>query len=193
MSRQAIELTMSVRIIAGVLGIAIAAIVGGCISTEEMGGKTSGPQPTVMPADTFRAIEQSQPAVQTEAERPVETKKEPARQSFTSRRDTVVGSVVHRSKSPSNPPRKIERPANPAFTIQIGAFSKAPNALLFQRIAKERFADHPVFNNFTPEDKLYRVSVGKFDHRKEAAALRRDLLKAFPKEYAECWVNYIPK
>jgi cell division septation protein DedD len=181
------------RIIAGVLGVAIASTVGGCISTEEMGGKTPGPQLTVMPPDTFRAMEQSQPAAQAEPERPPETKKSLARQTFTTRRDTVVGSVVHKSKSPSNPPRKIERPANPAFTVQIGAFTKAPNALLFQKTAKERFADHPVFNNFNPDDKLYRVSVGKFDHRKEAAELRRELLNAFPKEYAECWVNYIPK
>ncbi len=169
----------------------------GCVTTEETGGKSAGPQQTVVPIDTAEVRKQAQ-AVESTPPEPspavsAAAKKAPRKPSFVSKRDTIVASVVRRSKNSPRPTRKIERPENPAYTVQIGAFSKAPNALLLQKIAKERFSTQPVFNNFNPADKLYRVSVGKSNDRQEAMALRREMMKSFPKEYTECWVNYIAK
>lgn len=79
------------------------------------------------------------------------------------------------------------------YTVQIGAFGKAPNALRNQKVAKERFADQLVFNNYSKADNVYRVSVGKFEEQKSAETLRKEIIKRFPKDYAECWVNYIAK
>ncbi len=170
--------------------------LSGCVTTEETGGKSAGPQQTVALIDTAEIRKQAQALQSTPTESSAvapTTKKAPRKPSFVSKRDTIMASVVRRSKNLPRPTRKIERPENPAYTVQVGAFSKAPNALLLQKIAKERFSTQPVFNNFNPADKLYRISVGKFDGRQEAMSLRREMMKSFPKEYTECWVNYIAK
>jgi cell division septation protein DedD len=174
----------------------------GCVTTEEAGGgKTGGPQPTELPIDTteirkhaeaVRPEETSDPRA-TEPVPAAESIRKPARKpTFVSKRDTVVAAIVRRTKNTKHSTRII-RPENPAYTVQIGAFSKASNALLMQKIARERFSGHPVFNNFNPIDRLYRVSVGKFEDRGEAMALRREMMKLYPKEHSECWVNYIAK
>lgn len=176
----------------------LGALHTGCVTTEEMGGNQSaGPQPTVAPIDTAQLRLQAQAAESSPPEPSpavsAAAKKAPRKPSFVGKRDTIVASVVRRSKNSPRPTPKIERPENPAYTVQIGAFSKAPNALLLQKIAKERFSTQPVFNNFNPADKLYRISVGRFDDRQETMALRREMMKSFPKDYTECWVNYIAK
>lgn len=175
--------------------ILIAILLAGCVSTEEAGGgKAGGPQPTTTPVDTAEIRKQAETMNVEPVEKtlPPDPPKKPTRKpSFESRSDTVTASVVHRSKSTRRVAPKIVRPENPAYTVQIGAFAKASNALLLQRIAKERFSGYPVFNNFNPADNLYRVSIGKFDRREEAMALRREMIKLFPKDYSECWVNYI--
>ena len=80
-----------------------------------------------------------------------------------------------------------------AYTIQIGAFLDPQHAVRAQRLAREWFSDHPVFNQFEASLKLYRVSIGKFDARADAVALLKEMMKLHPKEYAECWVNTIPR
>lgn len=81
--------------------------------------------------------------------------------------------------------------AKPVYTVQIGAFgrSKAQHALRLQKNAQERFANQVVLNNYDSAHKLYRVSVGEFETREDASRLRNELIRRFPQEYSQCWVN----
>jgi len=168
----------------------------GCISSEGTGsggGKSvEGPEQSVGPIDTAKAAA-AQATVKTKTS--TSTKKRQSRTSakFTAKQDTVKASLVRKSKPQSRQAPKIVRPANPAYTVQIGAFLSPNNALRNQKLAKSRFPKHSVYSNFDKRTKYYRISVGKFITRREAAAVRNDILKAFPKEYAACWVNYIAK
>jgi cell division septation protein DedD len=149
--------------------------VAGCRSSEEAG--TSGaqqgsPQPiSTATADTIAAVERS-------AE-------------LTSVQDTLRASVVTHTKRERLPVRPIIHPKNPVYTVQLGAFADPQNALSFHKDAMERFGDLPVFNHYEAVDGLYRVSVGRFATLAEATKLRNTILKLYPKEYPECWVNYI--
>lgn len=109
---------------------------------------------------------------------------------FQAKLDTVKASLTRKSKQAV---RAVVRPENPAYTVQIGAFGKAQNSLRMQKAAKERLGNQVILNNFGTVDKLYRVSVGKFDTRKEASSLRKMIIEKYPKEYSSCWVNYIAK
>jgi cell division septation protein DedD len=115
------------------------------------------------------------------------------RAGFTSQHDTLLASVVRTSKPGARAIKPIERPANAAYTVQIGAFARTDHALQAQKLAKDRFADIPIFNTFEAYDKLYRIRVGKFDERQQADSLRRWMTKQFPHEYSDSWVNYISK
>jgi len=55
------------------------------------------------------------------------------------------------------------------------------------------FADLPIFNTFEPFDKLYRVRVGKFETRQQADSIRKSMLKQYPNDYTDSWINYISK
>lgn len=111
---------------------------------------------------------------------------------FTAKQDTVKASLIRKNKSPLRLP-KIERPANPAYTVQIGAFGLPKNALKNQKLAKSRFQKYPVYNNFYSRAKIYRVSVGKFSTLREAQTAKKEILKKYPKDYSKCWINYIAK
>ncbi|HEY6952352.1 MAG TPA: SPOR domain-containing protein [Bacteroidota bacterium] len=170
-----------------------AALLAGCISSEGTGGggKSREPEKSVGPIDTSRTVARTNASVQTG------TSANPAKRGsrstkFTARQDTVKASLVRRNK-PSVRLPKVERPENPAFTVQIGAFVRPNNALRNQKVAKSRFSKYPVFSNFDARSKFYRVSVGKFITRREAVAVRQQILKSYPKEYSACWVNYIAK
>ncbi len=89
--------------------------------------------------------------------------------------------------------KAIERPENTAYTVQVGAFARTEHALRAQKLAKDRFAEVPIFNMFEPFDKLYRVRIGKFDTRQQADSLRKAMVKAFPADYSDSWINYISK
>ena len=115
------------------------------------------------------------------------------RAGFTSQHDTLLASVVKTSKSSSRSIKPIERPANPAFTVQVGAFARTDHAFRAQKLARERCGDLPIFNYFEPYDKLYRVRVGKFDTRQQADSLRKWMMEQYPNEYTDSWINYISK
>ena len=188
-------MTRTVRCITAVAAVVGALFIAGCVSTEGTGStggsSKEGPEPSLAPIDTARAPIVSQAPVRKQTGKT--TAKRPSRSTkITARQDTVKAAYVRRSKSSFLLP-KIERPDNPAFTVQIGAFLRPNYALQNQKTAKSRFSRHPVFNSFDRQSKFYRVSVGKFMTRKEAAAFRREILKKYPKEYAACWVNYIAK
>ena len=164
----------------------------GCISSEGTGGKSKeGPQQSFRPIDTSRVVVPSSPAVEKKAGA-AQTKRPSRSTKFKARQDTLKTSIVRRNKTPLRLP-KIERPANPAFTVQIGAFARPKNALRNQKLAKSRFAKYPVYNNFIAQAKIYRVSVGKFDTKREALLAQKKILKQYPKDYKGCWINYIAK
>jgi hypothetical protein len=119
-------------------------------------------------------------------------KKPRVAQKFRSWQDTVRASVVTKSKSASHPLIKIIRPEHPVFTVQVGAFGQVSNALRAQKKAKEHFAYQPVFNTFVKRAKLYRISIGRYENRKDAFALYDSLKQKYPGEYKLCWINFIP-
>lgn len=143
------------------------------------------------PIDTSRTKVAVHPGVQKKSN--AGQVKRPSRSTkFTATQDTLKASIIRKNRTPVRLP-KIERPANPAFTVQIGAFALPKNALRNQKLAKSRFSTYPVYNNFYSRAKIYRVSVGKFNSRREALALQRQIIRKYPKDYSGCWINYIAK
>lgn len=157
-----------------------------CVSSEEAGTakKTGAPVASQTLSDSVRARVDS--VMRADSARA-------KRAGFTTQHDTLIASVVKTSKSSSRSIKPIERPANPAYTVQVGAFARTHHALRAQKLARERCGDLPIFNYFEPYDKLYRVRVGKFDTRHQADSLRKWMVKQFPTEYADSWINYISK
>jgi cell division septation protein DedD len=176
-----------------------AAVLAGCVSSEESGAgnKAMTPVQVFGPIDTTRH-QTAAGAQEDAAQRLQDSTKLASKQGgrvaprFKSKQDTVRASIVVKSKSSRFSRIKIERPEHPVFTVQIGAFGRASNALRAQKKAKARFADQPVFNNYIKSVRLYRVSVGRYEDRQDAFALRDKIRKTFPQEYSQCWINYIP-
>ena len=161
-------------------------LLAACVSSEETGtGKKVGaPVASQAVPDSVRVKVDSMMRADSLRAR---------RAGFTSKHDTLMASVVRTSKPGSRAIKPIERPANPAYTVQIGAFARTAHALQAQKLAKERFADLPIFNTFETYDKLYRIRVGKYDERQQADSLRKWMIRQFTNEYSDSWVNYISK
>ena len=188
-------MTLNVRRFTVAVAILGASFLAGCVSTEGTGStggsSKEGPQQSVAPIDTARSPLISSAPVKKQTSKTIARR--PSRSArLMAKQDTVKASLVRKSK-PSFRLPKIERPANPAYTVQVGAYLSPDNALRNQKTAKSRFPGNPVFNNFDRQSKFYRVSVGKYMTRQEALALRKEILRKYPKEYAGCWVNYVPK
>ncbi len=111
---------------------------------------------------------------------------------FKSKQDTVRAWMIKKIKSSTHLHIRIERPEHPIYTVQIGAFAQASNALRTQKKAKERFTHHPVFNKYVKSAKLYRVSVGRYKDRENAFALADTMKEHYLKDYNQCWINFIP-
>jgi cell division septation protein DedD len=157
-----------------------------CVSSEETGTakRVGAPVASQAISDSVRArVDSLMRADSARAKRA----------GFTSQHDTLVASVVKTSKSSSRSIKPIERPTNPAYTVQVGAFARTDHALQAQKLARERCGDLPIFNFFEPYDKLYRVRIGKFDTRQQADSLKKWMKKQFPNEYTDSWINYISK
>jgi cell division septation protein DedD len=112
---------------------------------------------------------------------------------FTTNQDTVVASVSTQLTSPARASSLRGANADVAFTVQIGAFAQPQHALKAQQTAKARFNTYPVFNQYEPSLKLYRISIGKFENREEATRIMQHIMFSYPKEYVECWLNTIAK
>ncbi len=164
----------------------IALLFGACVSSEETGtGKRIGaPVSSQAVSDSVRVRVDSMMRSDSLRAR---------RAGFTSQHDTLMASVVKTSKPGVKTVKPIERPENTAYTVQVGAFARTDHALRAQKSARERFTDLPIFNNFEPYDKLYRVRVGKFETRQQADSVRKLMLKQFPDDYSDSWINYISK
>jgi hypothetical protein len=175
-------------------------IFGGCVPSEETGAGNRSKSPVQIfgPIDTTRRaahktlVQDTVSKVKIDSSKITEEKKPRVAPKFKSRQDTVRASLVTKSKSSSHPLVKIVRPEHPVYTVQVGAFAQVSNALRAQRNAKERFTYQPVFNIFVKRAKLYRVSIGRYEDRKDAIALYDSLKQQFPDEYRRCWINFIP-
>jgi cell division protein FtsN len=167
-----------------------------CVSSEETGAgdRARTPVQILGPIDTTRRVvrRDSHFNVRVDSLKTVAAKPLRTAPRFKSRQDTIRASLVTKSNVRSIPRIKIERPEHPFFTVQIGAFGQASNALRAQKKAKARFADQPVFNNYVKNAKLYRVSVGRYEDRKNAFKLSDSMKQQYPNEYLQCWINFIP-
>lgn len=112
---------------------------------------------------------------------------------LTSKQDTLTASVVQYSRSVAPSVSKSEDSFVTAFTIQVGAFANASNALLLLKKTKERIGEIPVLNRFEPRDRLYRVSVGLFETREGAIAYQQTLIKTYGPDFKDSWVSQISK
>lgn len=108
---------------------------------------------------------------------------------FRTKQDTVKASLILSPKSSVTDSATNGQPPHSLFTIQIGAYTDAANALRTQRLAKARFENEPVFNEFDEKAQLYRVSVGRFVRKEEAEKFLRTIQKTFPREYGKCWIK----
>jgi cell division septation protein DedD len=175
-------------------------VLASCVPSEETGAGNRAKSPVQIfgPIDTthrvlHRAMNQDTASKSiNDSVKIAQVKKPRVAPKFKSRQDTVRASVVTRSKSSSHPLIKIIRPEHPVFTVQVGAFGQVSNALRAQKKAKEHFAHQPVFNIFVKHAKLYRVSIGRYENRRDAIALSDSLKQNYPDEYKLCWINFIP-
>lgn len=175
-------------------GISIALCLGGCVSSEETGagdGRAKRPQRVRQPIDTTRAARRMQSAAAGDsAATAMRTHTVPI---FTAKQDTIHASQLRRHRTAARVVPPIDRPANPEYTVQIGAFAKPDNALRAQKRARHQFPDQPLFNTYVPSANLYRVSVGRFPDYRSASRFRRAVIAASPKEYDLCWINYVSR
>lgn len=169
------------------LGIIFSIAIIGCISSEESG---SDQQPVSQQTPSAG----QQPAKQASPKSAQTQKKQakPRSSRLTSKQDTLVASVTKKSR-PAPRPSHVGRPKNPSYTVQVGVFRKAQNALRYQKLAKERFPKNSVHNRYDTRSRMYWVSIGKFTTKEEAVALRKEIMKKYPEGYKEAWVNYIPR
>ncbi|MGD1044182.1 MAG: SPOR domain-containing protein [Bacteroidota bacterium] len=180
--------------------VAAALALAGCVPSEETGAGNRAKSPVQIfgTIDTTHRVVHRAMSQDTISQSKIDSvkialvKKPRVAPKFRSRQDTVRASVVTKSKSSSHPLIKIIRPEHPVFTVQVGAFSYVSNALRAQKKAKEHFASQPVFNTFVKRAKLYRVSIGRYENRKDAFALYDSLKQKYPDEYKLCWINFIP-
>jgi cell division septation protein DedD len=179
------------------LGIVLSLI--GCVSSEETGAGDRAKSPV----QVFGSIDTTYPVGGQDMKQDsmlnsknssklFSEKSSRVAPKFKSKQDTVRASMIKKMKSSAHPRIKIERPEHPIYTVQIGAFAQASNALRTQKKAKGRFIHQPVFNKYVKSARLYRVSVGRYEDRKNAFALADTMKEQYSEEYNQCWINFIP-
>lgn len=167
--------------------LVIAGSMTGCTSAETgASNRAIDPQremvpPSVAEPTPQQAVRPETTAVATRRVRPVPRVK--------SSQDTVRAATARRTQ-PAVRTAPLVKPPNAQYTVQVGAFHRASNALRLQRSVKRQFSTLPVYNDYHPVDKLYRVTVGKFAKLSEANALRRRLIASDSTAYGQCWVTY---
>jgi hypothetical protein len=185
--------------IVNVLFLGIVLLLIGCVSSEETGAGNRAKSPVQIFGSidtTHRAggLDIKQDSLLSSKNYPnlLLDKSPRVAPKFKSKQDTVRASMIKKMKSSAHPYIKIERPEHPIYTVQIGAFAQASNALRTQKKAKGRFTAQPVFNKYVKNAKLYRVSVGRYEDRKNAFALADTMKEQYFEEYNKCWINFIP-
>ncbi|MCX6138855.1 MAG: SPOR domain-containing protein [Ignavibacteriales bacterium] len=145
-------------------------------------------------ADTAKAI----PSATTvePAARPILPPVERKEQGFVTHSDTIDVQVVSQKpdsvRQQAPVPVSVESKNGVAekkryFALQIGAFQQETNAIRAAEIFKKR-SEKVIDQFYDSSVKLYRVLVGNFNSKEEAAAFQLQLRKEYPKEYSESWV-----
>ncbi len=186
MRSNSLDMNANTILIRGAL-ILVAIWWSGCTSAETGASNRVGdPQPEMVPP----SVAESQPMPVVRADTiPAVTKRTRTVPKVKSSQDTVRAATARKTR-PAVKSAPLVKPPNAMYTVQVGAFRRASNALGLQRTVKKQFSAEPVFNDYHASDKLYRVTVGKFVKRSEAAALRRRLIASDPTAYEQCWVTY---
>ncbi len=171
----------------------------GCVTSEEAGPGDRARSPQLAPthpdsaalAARHKAQLDSLAKARTDSARTAVAKRSAPR--FRTKQDTVRAAMVRKQRTSPRISIPIIRPENPQYTVQIGAFTRASNAVRCQKLARTRYPEQQVINTFVSSAHLYRVSVGRFPDRRSADGFRRELMRTHPSEYAQCWVNYIAR
>jgi hypothetical protein len=166
------------------LAFGTVSILDGCVSSEEMeSGENAGSPITMTGAsDSLKAGNDSE----------ISTEERKAAPDFRSNQDTLDVSIVTKSKQAPELQSGTVPESHSIYTVQIGAYGKAANALRIQKTAKERFPGQPVFSEFLKDVKMYRVNIGRYNNREDAVILYDSIKQKYPEEYKQCWVNFIP-
>jgi cell division septation protein DedD len=77
--------------------------------------------------------------------------------------------------------------AEALFSVQIGAYKEPVNASAAQSTARERY-NLPVLNEFQERPGLYRIRIGAFASREEAAAHLARMRSEFPVDYKDSFI-----
>lgn len=167
--------------------LAFAALMTGCTSAETgASNRATDPQREMVPPSVAEPMPQTAARPETTA---VVTKRVRPVPRVRSSQDTVRAATARRTQ-PVVRTVPLVKPPNAQYTVQVGAFRRASNALRLQRAVKRQFSTQLVYNDYQAVDKLYRVTVGKFAKLSEANALRRRLIASDSSSYAQCWVTY---
>lgn len=162
----------------------------GCTSAETGASNRSEPQPEPTPMVVPQPVVKDTVTRKQEPANPP-VKKTKAAPRLKSSQDTVK--VASARKNRTTPATPLVKPPNATYTVQVGAYRQANNALRIQNTLKKKLTNHTIYNKFHASDKLYRVSVGSLKERKDAAALRRTLMSSDSVLYRECWVTYLSR
>ena len=168
--------------------------VAGCSSSEETGAsRNADQQEQVGPIVNDQQPDPADQSFQVDDENGSQTQVPAVVDPTVQRgRDTVRAATqrVSRSQIQRLP---LVKPPNAMYTVQVGAYKRAPNALVLQKSLKSEHGEQPVFNLFTSTDGIYRVTIGKFETLREATNYRNKLAEEHPKRYEACWVTYIER
>ena len=183
------DLRRSTLLVVGSLTIVAWIGVQGCTSAETGASNRAGEPQREMVPPTVEPSVQPTPVEPKRDSIPRVVRKSKAAPRVRSSQDTVRAATARRNR-PVQQATPLVKPPNALYTVQVGAFRRASNALRMQRVVKKHVPNLPVYNDFHSADKLYRVTVGKFAKRSEASSLRRRLVASDSTAYGQCWVAY---
>lgn len=112
------------------------------------------------------------------------------------------GTTEDSTRAPETPPGEGTAehhavPYTPAvtgmYTVQIGAYHDRDGAERIAAIAGERLGSSSVYLLEDPGRQMFRICVGRFHTKEEAREFRDDLIRRFPGEYRDAWINAFPQ
>jgi cell division protein FtsN len=167
--------------------VVFSGLISGCSSAETgASNRAIDPQREMVPPSVAEPALQPTVRPETTIVAPKRTRSVPR---VRSSKDTVRAATARKTRQPVRPAALV-KPANAMYTVQVGAFARASNALRLQRSVKRQFSTQPVYNDYHAVDKLYRVTIGRFSRLSDASALRRRLIASDSIAFGLCWVTY---
>ena len=142
----------------------------GCSSSEEAGKDTSGQKTTETPSVEARPVSVPAGDAQKTMEPPPPMKEmPPPRQETPSTKDDQQTTE-----------QKPQRPGIMMWSVQIGAFKQEAGAMQLFDDVKSKF-NQPVYKDYDPVSGFYKITVGSFQTREQAGALKAEVqAKGYP-------------